>query len=222
MNRIDTGDHKLAFLLPIFPETKTVLFLDLELKGLRLRLEELGIDVRSASITGEAPERSGESGTFDIIVSGRMPSGRAEESLFIEKVGNLLSPSGYLVVLASNRFGQSRLRGRSSKLPSQDEEGTSLKVGVRACTLRGVLRTIHKMDFEEVRSYSPIPRFENPSMFVSLENPNSIKFLLAQFPDFFLTRSRLLRMLLSSMIRAGTYKYILDRYVVIAGERRKS
>ena len=222
MNRIDTGDYKLAFLLPVFPETKNILFLDLEFEGLRRKLVDLGVDVRTGSIGDPGPERGGGGGVYDLIVSGRMPSGREEESAFIKAVGDLLSPSGHLVAMAINKFGQSRFRGRTARSSPPGEIKASPVGIVGTCTLRGMLRIIRRMGFKEVRSYSPIPCFENPSMFISLDDANSMKFLLAQFPDFFVTRSRLLPGLLDITLKTGTFKYFLDQYVIVAGKRQNS
>jgi hypothetical protein len=202
MNQTGGGEYKLLFLLPVFPDTGKVLLLDIDSDGLGSRLSAMGLECVTGSV-GD-PGKSAGDGEYDLVVAGRMPSGRAQKSRFVSSVGRLLAERGWLVVLSPNRFGYGRLTGKGG--------GGGSSLGA----MKGMMK---KMGFSDIRAYSPVPDPANPSAFVSLSGPGSYEFLLGQFPDFVSTGQGPLRAVLHALIRAGIFSRVQNHYAVVAGER---
>ena len=203
MNQTGGGDYKLLFLLPVFPDTERVLLLDIESDGLGSRLSAMGLECVPGSVAD--PGKNAGNGQYDLIVAGRMPSGRSQKKRFMSSVGRLLAERGWLVVLSPNRFGYRRLAGKGGG-------GSSLGA------MKGMMRRI---GFSDIRAYSPVPDPANPSAFISLSGPGSYEFLLGQFPDFVSARSGPLRVILSTLIRAGLFSHVQNYFAVVAGGMKR-
>lgn len=206
MNQTGGGEYKLLFLLPVFPDTGRVLLLDIGSDSLERRLSAMGIECRTGSVDDVSRDDAG-AGRFDLIVAGRMPSGRRAMDMFKRSVGGLLTGTGWLVVVSPNRFGYSRLAGRGGG-------GAGSSLGA----MRGMVR---KMGFTDIHIYSPVPDTANPSAFISLYGSNSLEFLLGQFPDFISARSGPVRGILSLLIRTGIFRYVQNYYAIVAGGREQ-
>ena len=205
MNQTGGGEYKLLFLLPVFPDTGRVLLLDIESDSLEQRLSAMGIECRSGSVDGAELECTGD-GMYDVIIAGRMPSGRRSMKAFMRSVDGLLSGAGWLVVVSPNRFGYSRLAGRGGG-------------GGGSSSLRAMRGMVRQMGFTDVHVYSPVPDTVNPSAFISLYGSNSLEFLLGQFPDFISAWSGPVRSIFSLLIRTGIFRYVQNHYAIVAGRR---
>ena len=209
MSSKNIGEYKLLFLLPVFPDTRDILFIDFESDELRQTLSSLGINVFSNSLEKPHSGQAAGPDKYDLVLAGKWPSERAGGENFFDLLDRVLSGSGQLVAVVSNRFSYKRLIkkivGRSSAT-------------VETSSLRSVIRLLEKNGFSRINLFSPIPDLKNPSVIISLDGSNSLQFLFNQFPDFMTTRSGLIRGMLKLLNRTGIYKYILEEYVVVAGK----
>lgn len=217
MNQADGGGYKLLFILPIAPDTANVLFLDFEPGTLGERLAAMGIECRCGSLEGRG-RPAADGARYDLIVAGSVPPGRRGTDSFAEAVGTLLSPGGHLVTVAANRFGYSRLAGVVGGTGS-GRGGRARGAAGEGRSLRYLMRIMRGMGFTAVHAFSPVPDPSNPSAFISLRDPNTLEFLLGQFPDFITARSRPVKALLRALIRSGAYAHLLNHYVIVAGGR---
>lgn len=205
MNHVESGAYKLLFLLPIFPATSNVLFLGLELEELRRRLAAVGLNVHSASEAGDEK--------YDIVVIGALPKSRSECKDAFAKLPGMLTPGGRVVLIVSNRFGYARLLRKGTRHDPR-VFGPGGDAGESFSTLGRSINMIKHAGFRDINVFAPIPNLYNPSVLISLERSNSLEFVLRQFPDFLLTRSKYVRWILDLMIRTGTYRHILNQYVI--------
>jgi hypothetical protein len=225
MNNVE---YKLLFLLPIFPQTESVLLLDIKPMSLITRLLEAGIRVCHARLgrdgrigTGTSfnPSGPGESSpresdldsvagqVFDIVVAGNLPAGQSAIAPLAEEIQSILAESGHLVAVLSNKYGYSRLR-KALKPASSSGPGMH--------SLRGGLSVLKQLGFNHTDVFSPMPNLENPAVFVSLRESNSLEFLLVQFEDFARKKSWLIDTATRIMIRMNIYKHLLNQYVIVA------
>lgn len=219
MSPNNDGEYKLLFCLPVFQDTREILFLDFEAEGLMRKLSTLDIDVYAGSIARFGSIRKAAGRGYDAIIMGRLPEGRSEEKRVADAFDELLSESGYLVVVVSNRFGYKRLLEKFGGRGQSVGRGVQPASTGKTASLCTVYRILRNAGFTDINTFSPIPDLVNPSVIVSLASSNSLEFLFSQFPGFMKARSRLIDGILKLLVRTGIYRYLLKEYVIVAGKR---
>ena len=125
----------------------------------------------------------------------------------------LLAPGGRIVLIVSNRFGYARFLRKGTRHDPKSF-GPGADAGESFSTLGRSINMIKRAGFRDINVFASIPNLNNPSVLISLERSNSLEFVLRQFPDFLLTRSKYIRWILDLMVRTGTYRHILNQYVI--------
>ena len=220
MSPNNNGEYKLLFCLPVFQDTSEILFLDFQAEGLMRKLSTLDIDVYAGSIARLESVRKAAGRGYDVIIMGRLPEGRSEKERFTDLFDELLSESGHLVAVVSNRFGYKRLLGKLGGRGRSAGRGILPESGGRTASLCAVHRILRNAGFKDINTFSPIPDLVNPSAIISLAGSNSLEFLFSQFPGFMKARSRLIDGILKLLVRTGIFRYLLNEYVVVAGKRQ--
>ena len=77
MSSKNIGEYKLLFLLPVFPDTRDILFIDFESDELRQTLSSLGINVFSNSLEKPHSGQAAGQDKYDLVLAGKRPSERA-------------------------------------------------------------------------------------------------------------------------------------------------
>ncbi len=219
------GD-RLLFVLPLYSGTRRVLFIGIEGDALREALGKHGIVVNHAALNDEGvidpPARAG-AGTaaaaprsenehrFDMVIAGRLPKGGASRERFTRSILGLLSPRGHFVLIIENRFGYARFLGAARKLRAP----YSRTISRGLMSFRGAGEALHRAGFRSVGVYAAVPGLDAPLVFFSVDRPNSLESLLAQFPDFARKRSRVAQGIISLVIRTNLHRHFLNEYVFV-------
>jgi SAM-dependent methyltransferase len=185
-----------------------VLLLDFKDDDLAGRLSSMGIEVCNANYF-DNNRTIFNNKKFDFIVAGQFFEYLKTKKMFYNNISKLLKDGGFLVSIIYNSYGYSRIRKtasfRSSRTPYKN--GGSLRKG---------LKGLRDLGFKESRIFAPIPNILNPTAFISLEESNSLQFLLSHFPDFRMKKSFLVENITKLLINSNCYRYFLNQYVIVS------